>query len=112
MYYALSKSQKKIARIVMDKGIDKHYFNSLKDAGTIILKWQNGAFKDNKEAYMSLFNCVRLNDDKIAEIYNDKGGSRWVEVMALQLADGVITTDDLKDFDPEVKDAIIEMMKC
>ncbi len=109
MYYQLSKSQKKIARVVMDKGIDNHYINALKDVESILLKWHNGVFKDSREAYMNMFNCVQRNDNNIAEIYNDKGGSRWVEVMALQLADGVISTDDLNDFDPEVKDAIISM---
>ena len=91
----------------MDKGLDNHYFNGLKDAESILLKWQNGTFKDNKEAYMNLYNCIKRNDVNIAEIYNDKGGSRWVEVMSLQLADGVITSEDLKDFDQEVIYAII-----
>jgi hypothetical protein len=107
MYYQLSKSQKKIARIVMDKGLDNHYTKGLNDAELILLKWQDGTFENNKEAYMNLFNCVKSNDINIAEIYNDKGGSRWVEVMALQLADGVITVNDLKDFDQEVVEAII-----
>ena len=111
MYYQLSKSQKKIARIVMDKGLDNHYNRALKDAESILLKWHGGAFENNAEAYMKLFKSIRSNDRNIAVIYNDKGGSRWVEVMAMQFEDGVITTDDLKDFDCEVKDAIISMSK-
>ena len=107
MYYQLSKSQKKTARIVMDKGLENHYLKGLKDAGSILLKWQNGEFKDNREAYMNLFKSIRRNDRNIAEIYDDKGGSRWVEIMALQLASGVITINDLKDFDQEVIDTII-----
>jgi hypothetical protein len=111
MYYQLSKSQKKIARIVMDKGLDIHYIKALKDAESILLNWRNGAYKNNTEAYMNLFKSIDLNDNKIAAIYNDKGGSRWVEVMALQLADGVITIEDLRDFEPEVIDAIVSMSK-
>lgn len=111
MYYQLSKSQKKIARIVMDKGLDKHYFNALKDAESILLKWQGGAFENNSEAYMKLFKSIRRNDRNIAVIYDDKGGSRWVEIMALQLADGVITIEDLSDFEPEVIDAIVTMSR-
>jgi hypothetical protein len=111
MYYQLSNSQKKIARVVMDKGLDKNYGNALKEAESVLLKWSGGSFKDNKEAYMSLFNSIDRNDNKIAAIYNDKGGSRWVEVMAMQLADEVITINDLLDFDPEVIDAIVSMSK-
>jgi hypothetical protein len=111
MYYQLSKSQKKIARIVMDKGLDTHYYNALKDAESILSKWHGGAFKNNAEAYMNLFKSIEDNDNNIERIYDDKGGSRWVEVMAMQLANGVIGTDDLKDFDQEVKDAILGISK-
>lgn len=111
MYYQLSKSQKKIARIVMDKGLDNHYNKALKDAESILLKWRGGAFENNSEAYMNLFKSIRRNDRNIAAIYDDKGGSRWVEVMAMQLADGVITIEDLSDFEPEVIDAIVTMSR-
>ena len=56
---------------------------------------------------MKLYQCVKKNDINIARIYNDKGGSRWVEVMTMQLADGTITIEDLRDFDDEVRNIII-----
>lgn len=111
MYYELSKSQKKIAHTVMDKGLENHYLKGLKEAESIISKWQNGGFKDHKEAYMELFKCIEKNDEHIAWLYNDKGGSRWVEVMAGQFADGVISVDDLKNFESEVREAIISLSK-
>lgn len=108
MYYQLSKSQKKIARAVMDKGLDIHYGRSLREAESVIFNWNKGKFKDNREAYMKLYECVIKNDRHIGTIYNGKGGSRWVEIMVLQLADGVITLDDLKDFDEDVRNTIIQ----
>jgi hypothetical protein len=107
MYYELSKFQKKIARIVMDKGLENQYKRSLSDVEAICRKWREGNFPSTTEAYMNLFQCVKKNDIHIARIYNDKGGSRWVEVMADQLSDGVITVEDLKDFDEEVSNTII-----
>ena len=50
MYYELSKSQKKIARKVMDRGLDNHYRRALSDIKTIIQKWDDGAFAGNKDA--------------------------------------------------------------
>jgi hypothetical protein len=111
MCYELSKSQKKIACTVMDKGLENHYLKGLKEAWSIILNWQNGAFSNHKEAYMELYKCIEKNDKHIAWLYNDKGGSRWVEVMAGQLADGVISISDLKDFQAEVREAIISWSK-
>ena len=107
MYYELSKSQKKIAHIVMDKGLDNHYKKALTDAESIIDMWHEGKLESLRDAYMKLWASINKNDSKIARIYNDKGGSRWVEIMALQLRDGAITIDDLRDFDEEVRDIII-----
>jgi hypothetical protein len=75
------------------------------------LNWRKGTFNNNMEAYMGLYNCIEKNDKHIAWLYNDKGGSRWVEVMAGQLADGVITISDLKDFQAEVRETIISWSK-
>lgn len=111
MYYELSKSQKKIARKVMDKGLENHYLKGLREAGSILSDWQNGKFVNQKEAYMQLYKCIEKNDKHIAWLYNDKGGSRWVEIMAGQLADKVISISDIKDFDEEVRETIISWSK-
>jgi len=106
MYYQLSKSQKKIARKVMDKGILKDYRDSLEAAEKIICDWNLGNYTD-KEAYMELYKQVLTHDKIIARRYNDKGGSRWVEIMADQLANGVVDLDDLAEFEDEVKHVIV-----
>ena len=108
MYYQLTKSQKKIARIVMDKGLENHYKRGLSDVENICKKWRDGRFESTREAYMKLFQCVKRNDKNIARIYDEKGGSRWVEIMALQLADGAITIEDLRDFNEDVRNTIVE----
>jgi hypothetical protein len=109
MYYELTKSQKKIARRVMDKGLENHYIEALSDADRILMKWREGKYENPREAYMKLFDKVMKNDDNIARIYNNKGGSRWVEVMAWQLAQKVISLEDLQEFDEEVRNIIIRL---
>jgi len=42
MYYELSKSQKKIACIVMDRGLDNHYKRALFDVEAIIANSASG----------------------------------------------------------------------
>lgn len=106
MYYDLSKSQKKIARSVMDKGLDHDYQQGLTKADAILDKWKNGSL-NNRDAYMKLFSSIKYTDKTIARRYNNKGGSRWVEVMADQLANGSITEDDISEFNDEVKNRIL-----
>ena len=107
MYYELSKPQKKIARKVMDKGLDNHYMKALTDVKSIIAKWEKGTFESTRDAYLKLYSTVDKNNDNIARIYDNKGGSRWVEVMGMQLSQGVITLEDISEFDENVKNAIM-----
>jgi hypothetical protein len=99
MYYELSKPQKKIARKVMDKGLDNHYIKALLDVKSIIAEWEKGSFDSTRDAYMKLFTTVDNNNNNISLIYDNKGGSRWVEVMGRQLSQGVITMEDIIEFD-------------
>jgi ribosomal protein S20 len=107
MFYELSKSQKKIARKVMDKGLDNHYRKALSDVKTIINEWESGKFETSKDAYMKLFRTVDRNDNNLARTYDNKGGSRWVEIMSIQFNQGVITVEDLGEFDDDVRSTIM-----
>lgn len=107
MYYELSKSQKKIAQIIMDKGLENHYKRGLSDVKAIIQKWDSGKFATNKDAYVQLYQTVKKNDINIGRIYDDKGGSRWIELMADQLIDGVIKVEDLNEFEEDVRNTIL-----
>ena len=106
MYYDLTKAQKKVARRVMDKGIENHYMRGLTSAENIIKIWQRSEL-DTTDAYMQLYKSVQHIDKHIGLIYNDKGGSRWVEIMAAQLADGVISVNDLDEFEQDLQEIII-----
>ena len=107
MYFELSKSQKKIARNVMDKGIEQHYNLGLKEIEKILQKWRDGESGAKDSYMMKLFEKLNRIDKNISRIYDGKGGSRWVEVMAGQYADGVIGESDLDEFEDEVKQMII-----
>jgi adenylate kinase family enzyme len=107
MYYDLTKAEKKIDRMVMDKGPDVHYRRSLEMVDEIISRWKSGGYEDNRKAYMEMFKTVDKNDDRIADVYNNKGGSRYVEIMAMQLADGVITEEDLSEFSERTREVIM-----
>lgn len=107
MYYELNKVEKKIARMLIDKGLENHYQKSLADIDQIITMWKSGFYEDNRKAYMEMYKTVDKNDDRIANVYNNKGGSRYVEIIGMQLADGVITEEDLVEFSEKTREVIM-----
>jgi len=53
MYFQLTKSEKKQARMIMDKGLENEYQEGLKFAATILDTWREGEIS-TKDAYMKL----------------------------------------------------------
>jgi hypothetical protein len=106
MYYDLSKKEKKIARVCIDKGIDTAFKEGLEKSEAVIRDWQQGKFSSNKEAYHKLYAILTDQDDAIARRYYGLTGSRWLMVVAQLFSEKVITEDDIKDFSDEPKDII------
>ena len=97
----LSKRDKKIARMVMEKGLQVEFANGLNEANSVIQTWKRHGL-ETREAYHLLFKTIRDFDKHIAGRYDRLTGSRYFFVIAEQFADGVITEDDIKDFSPEL----------
>jgi hypothetical protein len=106
----LSKKEKKVAREIIEKGLQIEYAKALSDADTVLQNWKDkGA--DNRDSYHSLFRTVKDNDKHIARRYDGMTGSSYVYIIAAQLADGIITVDDLKEFREETQEGIKQLCK-
>ena len=102
----LTKSQKKIARQVIEKGLQKEYIDGIIKLDNVISKWKVNALT-NQDTWFELCKQLTKHDDHIADRYNNMGGSKYLSVIAGQLADGVINRDDLHDFDEEVTNKVL-----
>jgi hypothetical protein len=104
----LSKKDKKTAREIIEVGLQKEFAKGLFDADTILTEWKNKAI-DNREAYHSLYKQITGFDKHIARRYDGMTGSKYLFIIAAQLRDGIISENDLKEFSPEVKQAVIQI---
>ncbi|PZR22454.1 MAG: hypothetical protein DI535_26165 [Citrobacter freundii] len=103
MFHELSKREKKIARVCIDKGLDAQFRESLEKFDSVITNWRNGKFEANKEAYHELYRTVMEQNKAIARRYDDLTGSRYLNTVAEIYVDGYINDDDIKDFSEEVR---------
>ncbi len=102
MYHNLSKQDKKIARICIDKGLNIAYTNALNEVSSLMQDWHTDK-TDTRQAYMKLFKIIEHHDRAIAKRYNDLGGSRYLVTVAALLGEKVISEEDIKDFSGETK---------
>ena len=103
MYYQLSKSDKKIARACIDKGVDAEFKEGLEKFEKIIRDWRAGNFPGNREAYHQLYQAVREKDKAIGRRYDGLTGSRWLETVIAILHDGYISKEDIAGFSEETR---------
>lgn len=102
MAFELSKSEKNLARVLIDKGVDAEFKTVLEQAAVIITQWHKGSI-DNRTAYHQLFKNIKEQDKRIANRYDGLTGSRYLSTVAGIYIDGQITEADIEDFSEESK---------
>jgi len=106
----LTKSQKKIARQVIEIGLVREFESGIGKIDRIIQQWK-GEKLETKETYYQIYNSLKKFDKHIARRYDGMTGSGYLFIMAGQLADKAITIDDLNVFDPDVRNRIISISR-
>ena len=106
MYHDLTKKEKKIARICIDKGLDAAFREGLEKSESVISDWRQGKFGSNKEAYHKLYKELTDTDNAIGRRYDGLTGSRWLMTVAQLFSEKVITEDDIKEFSDQSKEII------
>lgn len=102
----LSKSQKKIARKIIGMGLQREYVHGLEKVDKAISEWKSGKYP-NRDAYLNMFDIVQKHDKIISRRYDFMTGSKYVYIIASQLADGIISREELSEFDEDVQQSII-----
>lgn len=102
----LPKSQKKIARRIIETGLQREYADGINKVKKIIDNWEKKQL-NNKDAYLKMYKTLTNHDKMIGRRYDYMTGSKYVMIIASQLYDGVIGEDELEDFNSEVKNTIL-----
>jgi len=108
MPHELTKAQKKIAREIIEKGLHVEFEEGLARADRLLQQWRSGKL-DNREAWHKLYGIVKDHDKHIAFRYDHITGSKYLLVIAGQLADKVVTQEDLSRFDEDTRQIIIHI---
>jgi hypothetical protein len=110
MHHELSKHEKKIARMLIDKGVDAEFRTALEESSEILSAWKNGDI-DNRAGYHKVFKKIMEYDKRIANRYDGLTGSRYLLTIAGIYIDGQITTEDIKDFSEQTRAILNELLQ-
>ncbi|MDR0507722.1 MAG: hypothetical protein LBH32_13035 [Dysgonamonadaceae bacterium] len=104
----LSKSQKKIARELIQLGLQREC-KSFTDKITKLTNSSEWKIGDPHEIYLKLYKKVISFDKKIARRYNGLTGSHYFLTVYGLFMDKVLTVEDIACFDVEVQNELIRM---
>ena len=110
MYLELSKREKKIARELIEKGLREEFNRGMLNFDAILQQWKSED-GDIKESYYKIFSAVKDFDKQIARRYDGMRGSDYEVVIVGQLTDELYDISEIDEFNPEAKNAILEMIK-
>ncbi|MFO7999639.1 MAG: hypothetical protein R6U46_00235 [Marinilabilia sp.] len=105
--YNLTKPQKKAAREIIDKGLQRDYQKGLEKVENILGKWRSGKM-DNQEAYLAMYKAISKHDKYLARRYDNITGSRYLLTIYGLYVDKVISEEELDPLGEEVKKEIVE----
>ncbi len=96
----LSKKERKIARSIIEAGVQREFEKGLQSIDSILLNWKDKK-TNNRESYHMVYKTLTDFDEHIAQRYDGMMGSKYLFIIAAQLNDGTITEDDLMEFSAE-----------
>ena len=104
--YELTKSDKKIARKVIETGLQRDFETSILDIDKIIGRWKKKELT-NREAYHEIFSKVKENDKYIARVYDDLRGSTYLITIIGLLNNKVLSEADLGEFNEGLRNYLL-----
>ena len=90
----LTKADKRAAREIIDIGLQNEFKKGLMDFASIIHDWEKTG-SNSQECYQSLYSKVIDFDKHIAHRYDGMSGSKYLFIVAAQLADSFVTETDV-----------------
>jgi flagellar basal body-associated protein FliL len=110
LIYELSKSQKKIARQLIDKGLQIECGECLKKVESFLDKSKTSLLS-NHETYLKLYQLIIKFDKHVAQCYDGLSGSHYFTAVLGLFVNDVITMKDIEAFDEEIRNKLIALKK-
>ncbi|TRW95381.1 hypothetical protein [Flavobacterium gawalongense] len=101
----LSKTDKKTARILMDKGIQKELDICNASVLDILTDWKNKK-KDGSDTYGQVYETVLKNNKYIALNYDGISGIHYFDTVLNMYCKGLVSEEDINPFSETVRERL------
>ena len=106
----LSKSQKKIARELIEKSLQMECARFIEKTEVLIGKRKQEE-KSSHEIYVELYKKIHVFDKHIARRYDDLRGSTYFLILLGLIHDKILSPEDINGFDENVRNELLNATK-
>jgi hypothetical protein len=106
----LSKADKRVARELIEIGLQKEFETGLKSFDETLESWKGNSL-DNRDAYHALYKQVREFDKHLALRYDGMKGSDYIYIVAAQVREGFVAKKELLRFSESAQQGIETILK-
>jgi isopentenyl diphosphate isomerase/L-lactate dehydrogenase-like FMN-dependent dehydrogenase len=101
----LSKKDKKVARQIIELGLQRELESGLNKFDIILKNWKENK-QSPKNSYHLLCKTLLDFDTHIEKRYENMTGSKYIVIISNQLHDKIISKDDINELSEEAKQKI------
>ena len=105
-HLTLNKKEKKLARELIEKGLQSEFKTILGKAKTLLEAWDDQR-TDHKETYQRLYAHITKSDKHIARRYDNMTGSKYLPTIAHLLGDKLVSVEEVSGFTDQIRNAIL-----
>ena len=107
MLASLTKSQKKVARTLIDLALERECAKLIRKVSKLSSKPLDDVEKPNHARYLELFKAIDSFDRRLQNRYDGITGGHYLETISYLHAEGILKEDDLEICDEEMKNEFI-----
>ena len=101
----LDKSQKKIARTLISRALERECCTFLAKLKRLL---QDEKAQSCHEKYLEIYKSIQTFDKDISRQYDGLNGSRYALTVFSLFYSGILTEKDLSEFDDRTREAVLE----
>jgi len=106
----LPKSQKKIARELIQKSLQIECTRFIEEMEQLIAKQKRDG-KSSHEIYLDLYEKTQLFDKHIERRYDNMRGSIYLITILGIMSDKILTEEDINRFDDDIREYLLNTLK-
>ncbi|WMJ73955.1 hypothetical protein RCC89_12385 [Cytophagaceae bacterium ABcell3] len=105
MNYTFTKSEKKLVRQLLDKGLERDYINGINKIKALLDQWEKSQ-QNPRETYLNMYKTLDKHDRNLSRKFDGLTGGRYFMALVDLMIEGLVSEEEIEGLSKETKERI------